>query len=118
MHSGSRQIAHTHTRTLGGIQHRRIDGQLGETSAEATCTQYGTGSAGTSLAVQRLELHPSTAGAVGSIPGRGTKQGGGENRKFKFHLSWSFQTASDDSPSHHILCIHVGNIQNQCLLVN
>lgn len=81
-------------------------------------TQYGTGSARTSLVVQRLELHTSTAGGVGSILSEGTKQGGGENRKFKFHPSRSLKTAPDDGPSHHILCIHMGNIQNQCLVVN
>ena len=82
------------------------------------CAQYGTGSARTSLVVQRLELHTSTARGVGSILSEGTKQGGRENRKFKFHPSQSLKTAPDDGPSHHILCIHVGNIQNQCLIVN
>ena len=34
---------------------------------------HKTHAVGTSLAVQWLRLHASTAGGVGSIPGRGTK---------------------------------------------
>ena len=36
-------------------------------------SQIRTAGAGTSLAVQWLRLHTSTAGVTGSIPGQGTK---------------------------------------------
>ena len=58
---------HTNTHIQGQFPHFFSKASLWETASQNNSPQ------GTSLAVQWLRLHPSTAGGTGSIPGWGTK---------------------------------------------